>query len=106
MIRAVTDREFDQVIERADTSVLVEFWQPGCGGCRALLAELELLQAETTGRLLILMMNVQENFQIPAELEVSSLPALALYHNGRFDRFIGGLGKKDAILKQLSLPER
>ncbi len=104
MIRDVTDREFEQVVERAGIPVLVEFWQPGCGGCRALLRELELLQTETAGRLLILKMNVQENFQIPAELEVSSLPALALYRNGRFDRFIGGLGKKDEILKQLALP--
>ena len=104
MIRAVTDREFDQVVERAGMPVLVEFWQPGCGGCRALLRELESLQAETGGRLLVLMMNVQENFQIPAELGVASLPALALYRDGRFDRFIGGLGKKDEILKQLALP--
>lgn len=105
MIRAVTDREFDQVVGRARIPVLVEFWQPGCGGCRALLAELEVLQAETIDRLLILTMNVQENFQIPAELEVSSLPALALYRDGTFDRFIGGLGKKEEILKQLALPE-
>lgn len=104
MICAVTDRGFDQVIERAGMPVLVEFWQPGCGGCRALLKELELVQAETSGRLLILAMNVRENFQIPADLEVSSLPALALYRNGQFDRFIGGLGKKDEILKQLALP--
>lgn len=104
MIREVTDREFDQVVERAGVPVLVEFWQPGCGGCQALLRELERLQAEMNGRLLILKMNVQENHQIPAELEVSSLPALALYRNGRFDRFIGGLGKKDEILKQLALP--
>ena len=104
MIRDVTDREFEQVVEHAGIPVLVEFWQPGCGGCRALLRELELLQTETAGRILILKMNVQENFQIPAELEVSSLPALALYRNGRFDRFIGGLGKKDEILKQLALP--
>ncbi len=103
MIRAVTDQEFDHVVELAGMPVLVEFWQPGCGGCRALLKELKLLQAETAGRLLILMMNVQENFQIPAELEVSLLPALALYRNGQFERFLGGLGKKDEILKQLTL---
>ncbi|MGH7209478.1 MAG: hypothetical protein ACREIL_08855 [Nitrospiraceae bacterium] len=48
-------------------------------------------------------MNVQENYQIPAELEISSLPALALYRNGQFARFIGGLGKKDDILKQVAL---
>jgi thioredoxin-like negative regulator of GroEL len=65
------------------------------------LIELEKLAAECGERLLILKMNVQENYQIPAELEISSLPALALYRNGRFDRFIGGVGKKDAILQQI-----
>lgn len=46
-------------------------------------------------------MNVEENFQIPAELEISSLPALAFYRNGEFVKFIGGLGKKDAMRKQI-----
>ena len=49
-------------------------------------------------------MNVDEQFQIPAELEISSLPALALYRQGRFERFIGGLGTSEEILKQLPLP--
>lgn len=103
MIRDVADREFDKVIGTATVPVLVEFWQPGCGGCRALMRELEKVQAEVGARLLILKMNVQENYQIPAELEISSLPALALYRNGQFVRFIGGLGKKDDILNQLAL---
>ncbi len=103
MIRDVTDREFDRVVEEALVPVLVEFWQPGCGGCRALLQELEMIQADIGEQLLIVKMNVQENFQIPAELEISSLPALALYRQGRFARFIGGLGKKEEILKQLGL---
>ena len=52
---------------------------------------------------MIVKMNVQENFQIPAELEISSLPALALFERGAFARFIGGIGKKDEIRKQLPL---
>jgi thioredoxin 1 len=48
-------------------------------------------------------MNVDENFQIPAELEIRSLPALALYRQGHFERFIGGIGTKEEILKQLAL---
>ena len=41
------------------------------------------------------------NFDRSADLEISSLPALALYINGHFERFIGGLGKKEEVLKQL-----
>lgn len=101
MIREVTDRDFAREVEQALRPVLVEFWQPGCGHCRALLSELEQLQREVRQKVTILKMNVQENFQIPAELEISSLPALALFERGEFVRFIGGIGKKDEIRKQL-----
>jgi thioredoxin-like negative regulator of GroEL len=103
MVREVTDRDFDRVVEQAGLPVLVEFWKPGCGSCRALMRELEKLERDVAGKVLILKMNVEENFQIPAELDVRSLPALALYREGEFERFIGGLGTREEILKQLSL---
>lgn len=103
MISDVTDRGFDEIVERSTMPVLVEFWKPGCGNCRALLRELEKLESDVAGKILILKMNVEENFQISAELEVRSLPALALYHQGAFERFIGGLGTREEILKQLKL---
>lgn len=102
-MRAVTDRDFDQVVEQAAVPVLVEFWKPGCGSCQSLMRELETLEPEVLGQLLILTMNVEENYQIPAELEVRALPVLALYRQGLFERFIGGLGTREEILKQLSL---
>jgi thioredoxin-like negative regulator of GroEL len=67
------------------------------------MRELEKLEPDVTGRLLIVKMNVEENFQIPAELEVRSLPVLALYRQGTFERFIGGMGTSEEILKQLRL---
>jgi thioredoxin-like negative regulator of GroEL len=103
VIAKVSDREFDTVIARSAVPVLIQVWKPGCGGCRALTRQLEQLQTEVRGKVLILTMNVEENFQIPSELEISSLPALALYRQGHFERFIGGMGTKDEILKQLVL---
>ena len=101
MLQAVTDQDFDRIVETSPVPVLVEFWKQGCGHCRALMAELERLQADMGSNLLMLTMNVDENFQIPAELEVSSLPALALYRDGEFVKFIGGIGTKGEILKQI-----
>jgi len=103
MIGDVTDLDFDHVVEQAGMPVLVEFWKPGCGSCRALMRELEKLELDVTGKVLILKMNVEENFQIPAELELRALPVLALYHQGKFERFIGGLATRGEILKQLRL---
>lgn len=103
MIAEISDREFDTVIAQSPVPVLIEFWKPGCGACRALIRQLEQLYIEVAGKVLILTMNVEDNFQIPSELEISSLPALALYRQGHFERFIGGMGTKDEILKQLVL---
>ncbi len=102
MIQAIEDREFDQLVEQSSVPVLIEFWQEGCGHCQALLQELELIETEVGDRLVIYKMNVQENFLIPGELEIQSLPTLALYVNGNFETFIGGLGKKQNLLKQLA----
>lgn len=100
-LQPVTDVDFDRVVERTTVPVLIEFWKPGCGHCQSLMKELEQLQDELGTKVLVLTMNVDENFLIPAELEVSSLPALALYRSGSFERFIGGLGKKMEILRKL-----
>ncbi|MBH0191462.1 MAG: hypothetical protein HP492_06805 [Nitrospira sp.] len=100
-LQAVTDRQFDRVVESTVVPVLVEFWKPGCGHCRALAAELEQVQEELGPSLLVLTMNVEDNPQIPAELEITSLPALAFYRNGHFQKFFGGVGKRDEIVKQV-----
>lgn len=101
MIASIDDRNFDETIEKSLVPVLVEFWQPSCGHCRALTQELEHIQEELGERLRIIKMNVQDNFLIPRELEIQSLPALALFINGQFEQFIGGIGRKDHIIEQL-----
>ncbi len=102
MIPDIEDREFDRMVEGSSVPVLVEFWQPGCNPCQALLKELELIQEEHGEQLFIVKMNVQENFLIPGELEIQSLPSLALFVNGKFEKFIGGIGKKAHLLPQIA----
>jgi thioredoxin 1 len=100
-LQAVTDRQFDRLVESSPVPVLVEFWKPACGHCLALTTELEQVQKALGPSLLILAINVEDNPQIAAELEITSLPVLAFYRNGQFETFIGGLGTKDEILKHL-----
>ena len=98
----ISDQEFDETIGQHQIPVLVEFWKPGCSHCKSLLKELELLQKDTLNHLKIFKMNVEENHIVPADLEIYSLPALALFVNGEFQQFIGGIGRKEAIRKRLS----
>lgn len=102
MIPDIHDVEFDAVVEKSEVPILIEFWQPGCGHCQALLSQLEKVQVELGTRIYIVKMNVQENFQIPADLEIQSLPTLALYYRGEFVQFIGGIGKAPEIVEQVT----
>ncbi len=64
ILQAVSDRQFDCVVEMSIVPVLVAFWKQGCGHCRALTGELERVQEEVGSSLLILTMNVEENHQL------------------------------------------
>ena len=101
MIAEITDHSFDKIIENASTPILVEFWSPTCRNCRVLLYELERLSETAKQEIAIYKMDITENYQIPAEYEISSLPALALFSGGKFIQFIGGVAKKDAIQSAL-----
>lgn len=101
-ITDISDHEFDFVTAGYQIPVLIEFWKPGCGHCQSLLRELEGLQLETKNTLKIFKMNVEENFLIPADLEIFSLPALAVFVQGEFQQFIGGIGKKNELMKTLT----
>ena len=100
-ITDICDKEFDDVICMSKVPVLIEFWKSGCGHCQSLLRELELIQGEIPEQLQIFKMNVEENHIIPHDFEILSLPALALYVNGEFRQFIGGIGKKNELMKTL-----
>jgi len=102
-LREVDDDSFDKVVMQAERPVLVDFWSPRCRPCHALALELEKLSGEVGDRLLIVTINVDDNPQVRGEFEIHHLPALGLFEKGEFIRFVGGLGKKEAIKADLLL---
>jgi len=61
----VTDASFDQEVLKSSTPVLVDFWAPWCGPCRAIAPILDDLAGEYDGRLKIAKINVDDNPQTP-----------------------------------------
>lgn len=76
------------------TPVLVDFWAPWCGPCKAIAPVLEDLAGEMAGKLQIAKVNVDDNGDLAAQFGVRAIPTLLLFKNGAVvEQFVGMMDK-------------
>ncbi|MBS3779169.1 MAG: thioredoxin [Desulfovermiculus sp.] len=82
MPNAVTDSTFESEVIKDSQPVLVDFWAPWCGPCRAIAPVLEELVKEFEGKIKIMKMNVDENPSTPSKYGIRAIPTLILFKGG------------------------
>ncbi len=94
-LASVSDSNFEQDVLKSDKPVLVYFWAPWCGPCRTLSPILEsIVQEMGNNEISVKKMNLEDNREVAAGLNIRSIPTLIVFKNGQpVATQIGGLTK-------------
>jgi thioredoxin 2 len=98
----ITDANWKREVEDSPIPVLVDFWAPWCGPCRAVAPMLESLAGERAGKLKIAKLNVDENPQSAARFQVQAIPTMILFRGPLEVDQIRGAVPKAALESRLA----
>ena len=97
----VTDATFEGDVIKNELPTLVDFWAPWCGPCRMVAPIVGELSDEFAGKVNFVMMNTDENPQVPTKFGIRSIPSLLIFKNGELKDTVVGYRPKNDIKKRI-----
>lgn len=95
----LNDSNLEGTIKKSQL-IVVDFWAPWCGPCRAVSPVIEQLATELAGKALFGKLNVDENPVVSSTFGIQSIPTIAIFKNGKMvDGFVGAASKSQILSK-------
>ncbi len=99
----VNERELDEAVAHSSLPVLVDFWAPWCGPCRAVAPEIERLAGERQGQVLVLKVDTDRASGAAAKHRVQGIPTFVLFRGGREAKRAVGAMSASALAAHLGI---
>jgi len=96
------DSTFADFINKASRPVMVDFFSPTCGPCRALAPVIDNLAKKFSGRAIIAKLDTDRNQMTAANFQIRGVPTLIFFKNGRVADRITGAAPEQALMQKLN----
>ena len=98
---AVNSRNFEEEVLKSALPVLVDFWAPWCGPCKAISPSVDALAEEMADQLKVVKINTDEDAEIAVKYGVMSIPTLLVIKGGQVLETLVGTHSKQAIVAKV-----
>ena len=93
----VTDSNWQSEVLDSSTPVLVDFWAPWCGPCKAMGPFVDKLAEEMGDKLKVVKLNTQDNPDVPARYGIVSIPTFIVVKGGEVQNQVMGAQPYDSL---------
>jgi thioredoxin 1 len=94
---------WDHEVVNSEKPVLVDFWAPWCGPCRALAPTIDKIATDFAGKLKVGKLNTDDNQDLAAKYGISGIPQVLLFKGGEQPRErLVGLQSESALVKVIN----
>jgi thioredoxin 1 len=100
-ITELDSSNFESTISSGSAPVVVDFWAPWCGPCKAIAPILEELAEELGDGVKICKVNVDNNSDIAGKYEIRAIPTILIFKDGKVADTVVGLSSKDDLKAKL-----
>lgn len=96
-VTAATDNNFAEEVLKSSKPVLVDFWAPWCGPCKAIGPLVEELAVQFKDSVKFMKLNVDDSQKTAINYKVRSIPTIMLFKDGNVVDTIVGLVPKEKL---------
>ncbi|MGE4384714.1 MAG: thioredoxin [Endomicrobiaceae bacterium] len=97
----ITEQNFEQEVLKSSIPVLIDFWAPWCGPCKMLSPVIAELAKDYEGKVKVCKVNTDDNMALSSQFQITSIPCLILFKNGKPVHKIIGFRPKSDIQKEI-----